>query len=307
MTSALTASRSSRPIFGVMLMLGAMASLPFIDVLAKKLGQQEVPILQIVWARMCFGALLTLPLALRHVPFRGLAPKRPIYHFFRASLLIAATFSFFLALKFLPIADALAIFFVQPLIVTALSPLILKEKVGARRWTAVLIGFVGTLIIIRPGFVQFNPGTVLALAAGSFLAIYFLMTRRISGTAPAMVTTFQTNAMGTMLTCLALPLFWEMPTAEQWVMFAALGGIATFGHFLIVRAYDHAEASLLAPLAYSEMIMATTLGWLVFGDLPDRYTVLGVAILIGCAIFISVREMSLRPAVKVPPDQPPML
>lgn len=275
---------------GVGFMLAAMASLPFIDVIAKILGQQQVPILQIVWARLSFGALVTLPLALYKVGPRGLMPRRPLYHALRATFLALATFTFFTALLYLPIADALAIFFVQPLIVTLLSALVLKERVGPRRWAAVAVGFVGTLIIIRPGFVAFNPGSAFALAAGSFLAIYFVMTRAVSGQAHAIVTTFQTNIVGAVLLSMLVPLIWLPPTMEQWVMFISLGAVANFGHFLVVRAYDYAEASLLAPLAYTEMIGATCVGWFFFGDFPDAWTLFGVSILIACALYISIRE-----------------
>ena len=177
---------------GIGLMLAAMAVLPGIDVIAKFMGEGGTPVLQIVWARLTFGALLTLPFALPTTGLSGLLPSRPFYHGLRASLLIAATFFFFWSLKFLPIADALAIFFVQPLVVTALSPLILKEHVGPRRWAAVAVGFVGTMIIIRPGFGTLNPGALLALASGTSLALYFLMTRRIAGSQKAIVTTFHT-------------------------------------------------------------------------------------------------------------------
>jgi drug/metabolite transporter (DMT)-like permease len=289
-----------QPLIGVFFMLGAMASLPFIDVLAKFLGQQNVPILQVVWARVLFGAVLTLPLALRkmaHDPrtgkgaaLRALWPQRPLFHLARASMLMIATFGFFASLKHLPIADALAIFFVQPLIVTLLSAWTLGEKVQNSSWVAIFVGFLGTLIIIRPGMGEINPGSFLALIAGVSLAVYFVMTRRISGEVAAVVTTFQTNAIGAGLLIGVMPFVWVAPTPEQWAMMMALGAIATFGHFLIVRAYDYAEASLLAPLAYSEMIMATFVGWYFFGDLPDRYTVLGVTILIGCAVYISLSE-----------------
>lgn len=285
-----------RPLVGIAFMLGAMASLPFIDVFAKFLGQQGVPVLQIVWARLAFGALVTLPFAQRLTGWQGLVPAQPTYHALRATALMLATFCFFQALQFLPIADALAVFFVQPLIVTILSAFVLRESVGPRRWAAVAVGFIGTLIIIRPGLVELNPGSLLALAAGSFLAIYFVMTRHISGRAHAMVTTFQTNAVGAVMLSLAMPLVWHAPSPQQWLMFAALGAVATFGHFLAVRAYDFAEASLLAPLAYTEMIVATAVGWYFFGDFPDFWTFAGVAVLIACALFISVRERKSRAA-----------
>ncbi len=287
--------RTPRAMIGVGLMLSAMVVLPFLDVVAKTLGQQGMPVIQIVWARMAFGAALTLPFVLRLGGKAALLPDRPWYHTFRSALLISATFSFFFALKFLPIADALAIFFVQPLIVTALSPLVLREHVGPRRWAAVGIGFLGTLIIIRPGLTEVNPGTFLALAAGTCLALYFLMTRRIAGQTHAVFTTFHTSLIGTVLSSAIALFLWQAPTPQQWGLLFLIGLIATVGHFLIVRAYDHAEASLLAPLAYSEMVMATIAGWWFFGDFPDGWTFAGVAILISCAIYISVRERTKKP------------
>ena len=283
-------SKTQKPLIGIGLMLLAMAILPGIDVIAKYMGAHGTPVLMIVWARLTFGAVLTLPFAYRQTGLAKLLPDRPVIHTLRASLLIAATFFFFWSLKFLPIADALAIFFVQPLVVTALSPLINGEHVGPRRWAAVAVGFVGTLIIIRPGFGTLNPGAVLALGAGTSLALYFLLTRRIAGAQKAIVTTFHTNLLGGLITSALVPLVWVTPAPTDWLLFLGLAAIANIGHYFIVRAYDHAEASLLAPLAYTEMITSTLMGLIFFGDFPDRWTFLGVTILIACAIYISVRE-----------------
>ena len=281
---------SHRPLMAVGLMLTAMAVLPFLDVIAKYLGQQGVPVLQIVWARLFFGAMLTMPLALKIAGVRGLMPNMPVMHAIRACFIIAATALFFWALHYLPIADTLAIFFVQPLIVTLLSPLVLGEHVGIRRWSAVAVGFAGTLIIIRPGFEDLNPGVLLALASGASLAVYLLLTRRIAGSAPAMVTTFYTSLMGAIIMSVAVIFVWETPTPAQWGYFVLLSLIANGGHYLIIKAYDHGEASLLAPLAYTEIVMATFAGWYFFSDFPDRWTFLGVGILIASAIYISWRE-----------------
>jgi drug/metabolite transporter (DMT)-like permease len=283
-------SPTARPLVGVGLMLAAMAILPVIDVFAKKLGQAGMPILIVVWARALFGGLMTLPFALQAQGARAFRPAQPLRQLARAGLLFGATFLFFQALKYLPIADALAIFFVNPLVIVILSALALRERVGPRRWAAVTVGFIGTLIIIRPGFVEVNPGTLYALGAGVALGSYFVMTRAMAGVADAMVLNFQTSAIGAGLMTLALPFLWVTPSTAQWVMLASLGVIATLGHVLITKAYEHAEASLLAPLAFTEIIMATLLGWWFFGDLPDHWTVLGVAILIASAVYISVRE-----------------
>ena len=283
-------AKAPTALIGIGLMLLAMAILPGIDVIAKYMGARGTPVLMIVWARLTFGAALTLPFALPHAGLRGLLPATPLIHGLRASLLICATFFFFWSLRFLPIADALAIFFVQPLVVTALSPLVLKEHVGPRRWAAVGVGFIGTLIIIRPGFGGLNLGALLALGAGMSLALYMLLTRRIAGAQKAIVTTFHTNLLGAVITSALVPLVWITPTPTDWLLFVTLAIIANIGHNFIVRAYDHAEASLLAPLAYTEMVTSTVLGYLFFGDFPDAWTFVGVAILISCAIYISVRE-----------------
>lgn len=271
-------------------MLTAMAILPVIDVFAKKLGQAGLPILIVVWARALFGGLMTLPFALRAEGAKAFRPTQPLRQLARSVLLFGATFLFFQSLKHLPIADALAIFFVNPLVIVILSALALREKVGPRRWAAVAVGFVGTLIIIRPGLVEVNPGTLYALGAGVALGSYFVMTRAMAGVADAMVLNFQTSAIGAALMMLALPFLWVAPSPTQWAMLAALGVIATLGHVLITKAYEHGEASLLAPLAFTEIITATLLGWWFFGDLPDHWTVLGVMILIASAVYISVRE-----------------
>ncbi|MES2541915.1 MAG: DMT family transporter [Pseudomonadota bacterium] len=279
---------------GVALMLTAMAILPIIDVFAKKLGQAGMPILIVVWARALFGGLMTLPFALRAEGPQAFRPAQPLRQLARAVLLFGATFLFFEALKHLPIADALAIFFVNPLVIVMLSALALRERVGTRRWAAVAVGFVGTLIIIRPGMVEVNPGTFLALGSGVALGTYLVLTRAMARGADAMVLNFQTSVVGAALMTLALPFLWIAPTPEQWAMLAALGVIATLGHVLITMAYEHGEASLLAPLAFTEIVMATILGWWFFADLPDRWTVLGVTILISSAIYISIREQQVK-------------
>jgi drug/metabolite transporter (DMT)-like permease len=289
---------------GVMLMVVAMGMLPLLDVCAKFLGQGGIPILQIVWARMFFGAVFTLPFAWQVAGARALWPDRPGFHAARAAFLVGSTACFFGAISFMPIADSLAIFFVQPLLITALSPLLLKEHVGPRRWAAVAIGFCGTLIIIRPGLQEFNPGMALAFASGTCMALYMLITRRLARDEDPLMTTFHTSLMGAAMMSLTLPFLWAAPDAGELGLLLLLAAIAVVGHFLIARAYTMAEASLLAPLAYTEMIMATLAGWWFFGEMPDGWTFVGVAILIVCAIYISVRERVKRVAVVRGFEQP---
>jgi drug/metabolite transporter (DMT)-like permease len=279
-----------QPLKAIILMLMAMAVLPLIDVFAKFLGQQGVPIIQLVWARFFFGALLTLPFALQVAGPRLFIPSHPKMQFSRAILLILGTAFFFWALKYLPIADTLAIYFIQPILVTALSPFLLGERVGPRRWAMVALGFVAVLIIIRPGFKELNPGVILAFSAGLCSAFYLILTRMMTGAVNAMVTSFQTSFLGTIPLLVALPFVWVSIDTTQWAMLFGLGFCAILGHYLVAKAYDMAEASMLSPISYTEMINAVFCGWLFFGDFPDTWTFIGVGILIGCAFYISVRE-----------------
>jgi drug/metabolite transporter (DMT)-like permease len=284
------AVQHSKPLIGIALMVSAMLVMPFLDVVAKFLGQQNVPIIQIVWARLFFGMAMTAPLVVHSEGVKALVPHHPIMHLLRAALVGVATTLFFGALKFQGIAETLAIYFVQPLVVTMLSPLVLGEKVGVRRWLAVLVGFIGTLIIIRPGFQSVNPGMLMALGAGTCSGIYMLLTRIIASQGRAIANTFYTSLAGAILSSVAVMFVWKEPTLNQWLLFPLLAFFATLGNYLAIRAMEYAEASLLAPFGYTEMIMAVIAGWYFFGDFPDGWTFVGVGILIACAIYISYRE-----------------
>ncbi|MBL8906859.1 MAG: DMT family transporter [Rhizobiales bacterium] len=300
----LPASPAQRPLLGIALMLIAMAVLPYLDVTAKYLGEAGVPVIQIVWARLFFGTMLTLPIVVGQFGWKSVTtPDSPGIQVLRSLLLLGSTGLYFWSLKYLPVADALAIFFVQPLAVTLLSPIMLGEHVGIRRWSATVVGFIGTLIIIRPGFQAFNLGIVLALGSGFAMAVYMLLTRKIAGRANALLTTLHTNAIGMVLISIAVLFVWQTPTLEQWGLFVLLAVFATVGHYLIVRSFDFAEASTLAPFSYTEIIMAVIGGWWFFGDFPDKWTFVGVAILIASAIYMSHRER-LRHIERAPEPAP---
>jgi drug/metabolite transporter (DMT)-like permease len=297
-------SPSQRPLLGIGIMLIAMAVLPFLDVIAKHLGDIGVPVLQIVWARMFFGTFLTLPIVVGQFGWKPiLTPDSLGIQIIRSLLLLTSTGLYFWSLKYLPLADALAIFFVQALAVTLLSPFMLGEHVGIRRWLATIVGFIGTLIIIRPGFQTFNLGILLALGSGFATAVYMLLTRKIAGRAPALLTTLHTNAAGMVLVTVAVLFVWQTPTFTEWGLFVLLAAIATLGHYMIVRAFDYAEASTLAPFSYTEIIMEVAGGWWFFGDFPDFWTFLGVGILIASAVYMSYRER-LRHIERMPEPAP---
>ncbi len=277
------------PLAGILLMLAAMMVVPLMDGVAKHLSA-TFPVVQVVWARYFFHLAILLPVVLWRHGVGALVLRRPALQIVRGGFLLGSTMFFFSAIALMPIADAIALVFVAPLIVTALSSLVLKERVGIRRWTAVSIGFLGVMVIIRPGFSTFHGGMVLALSAGATYALYSLATRKLSGSAPPLVTLAYTALLGALCTSAAVPFFWVPPdlTGLSWMIL--LGLIAGVAHFLIIKAFEHAEASLLAPLGYGEILMATVVGYFGFGDFPDPLPWLGMLIVIGSGVYVSLRE-----------------
>ncbi|MCG8508877.1 MAG: DMT family transporter [Rhodospirillales bacterium] len=279
---------------GIILMVSAMLIIPFNDGIAKALTARY-PATEIAWGRYFFHFLILVPLiAWKHGPM-ALKPERAFLHLLRGAFTVCATIFFFLGLSRLPMADTLALVFGYPLMVTAMSPFFLGEKVGIRRWMAVLAGLVGTLIIIRPGTDLFQWSSLLGVMAGLCMASYWVVTRRISGSAPPLVAAAYAALFGTLVLPVLIPTGWVMPTLPDIGLLAAMGGIAAVFHLLVVRALAYAAASVLAPFGYCEMIMATTIGYLVFGDFPDALTWMGIFIVIGAGIYVSWRERKTEP------------
>ncbi|MCP4329570.1 MAG: DMT family transporter [Alphaproteobacteria bacterium] len=287
-----------RPLLGVGLLLVAYTIIPGLDAIAKHLAA-TYPVLEVVWARFFFHFLLLAPFALWRYGWRGLWPPNPVLQVIRGGFLLGATICFFAALKTLPIADTLGIFFVSPMVVTLLSALLLKETVGIRRWTTVAIGFVGVCIIIRPGAGVFEEGAVFALGAGLCYALYAIATRRLSRTAPPLVTLTYTALLGAIVMSAVMPFEWVTPRGGDIGWMVLLGATAASGHFFIIKAYEQAPASFLAPYGYAEIVSAAVIGYLVFGNFPDGWTWVGIFILIASGIYLSIRERKVRGRLRV--------
>ena len=282
--------KKNKTLFGIALMVSAMLIFPFLDVCAKFLGQWGIPVIEIVWARMFFGLLLSAPILVAREGLDSLKPRDGRVNALRGFFLVISTMMFFGALRYQGVAETLAIYFVQPLFITALAPFVLQEKVGMNRWFAVAIGFIGVLIIIRPGYLELNPGVFLAAGAGLGSAITLLLTRKLAGKSSAIANTVYTNLFGTIFATMIVIPFWVTPSFNLLLFMVLLASIGTFANFLTIMAMENAEASLLAPIGYTEMITAVLAGWYFFGNFPDGWTFVGVAILIACAIYISYRE-----------------
>jgi drug/metabolite transporter (DMT)-like permease len=294
-----TVSASDNPLAGVLLLVIAMSVVPIMDGFAKYLSA-FYPVPQIVWARYFFHLLILLPLVLWWHGWRGLVPRRPRLQLLRSSFLLCSTVLFFGAIALIPLADAIALVFISPLIVTACSPLVLGEHVGLRRWSAVIIGFLGACVIFRPGLGVFQWGSLLAIAAGATYAFYILSTRKLSGSAPPLVTLLHTALLGAAIMSLVVPFIWVTPTRLDLALMVGMGLIAAFGHFLIIMAFERAGASVLAPYSYSEIVTATLVGYVAFGDFPDVWTWVGVAIIIVSGIYIALRERRRKHPPPVP-------
>ena len=277
------------PAVGLGLMASAMLVLPGMDAIAKLLSA-HLHAIEIVWGRYVFQVALMLPIVLAVLGPRRLMPARPGLQVLRGLLLVASAVCFFSSLRYLPLADALAIFFVNPFIVTALSPVLLGEPVGIWRWSAVVAGFAGALLIIRPGADILGGGAPLAFAGASLYALSLIVTRRVAAHDGALLTTLVTGLVGVAATSMALPALWVMPEPAEWGMLAAAGAIAGFGQASVALAFRHAPAAVLAPIGYLEIASGTMLGFWLWGDLPTPLTWAGIAVIVASGLVIVWRE-----------------
>ncbi len=285
----------------MLFMVAAMLILPCIDAIAKWLAGSVSPV-QISWSRFVFQALFLLPFAMHG----GLSvPKKHIpLHAMRGTLIAITTAVFFASLGALALADAISIFFVSPLILTALSALILRERVGWRRWSAVGVGFIGALVVIRPAFEDFGLVALLPVVAAVSFAFYLLLTRRLAVEEDPVRMQFYAGIFGCLsMSCVLLvgdklgfaatTIAW--PSLSHLGLLACMGLIASTGHLLVVHAFKRAPAGALAPFQYLEIVGATLLGLFIFGDFPDLLTWFGIAIIVGAGLFVFYRERASAP------------
>ena len=266
--------------------------LPVMDGFAKYLSD-DLPILQITWARYFFTVVFVFPIMFFFYKKQLVWSDKPRLQIFRGLILLSANVCFFYAISIISLAKALTLAFIAPLIVTAFSPILLGEKVGFRRWTAVAVGFIGSLIVIRPGFLEFNLASVAALATGFFYGFYLIITRKLSTSDNPLLTLLITGMVGALLVSLIIPFYWVKPTLNQWSLMAGIGVFACIGHLFLILSLKYADASKLAPLGYTEIIPNVIIGYYFFSELPDNWTYLGLFIIVLSGLYISRREYHL--------------
>ena len=274
---------------GIGLMCGAVAAFACLDATAKYLGR-HIDIMMVVWARYTFAFLLTLVVS---NPLRRPAlmrSARPMLQIVRAAILLGSTVFNFFALRYLRLDQVLAITFSTPIFVAALSGPVLGEWVGWRRWIAIAVGFAGILVVTRPGFGIVHPAAILAILGALTYAFFFLATRLLSRCDGNETTLFYSNFVGAVLMLPMLPFFWETPSAAHLTLLVMAGALASVGHYMVIAAHRLAPAALLSSFIYSELVWVILLGYLVFGDLPDGWTLTGAGIVIASGIYIFHRE-----------------
>ncbi len=271
----------------------AWVMLPIMDGFAKYLSS-DLPVLQITWARYFFTVAFTLPIMFFFFRKNLVWTDKPKLQLIRGLILLTANVCFFYSISIISLAKALTLAFIAPLIVTAFSPIFLGEKVGFRRWSAVIIGFIGSMVVIRPGFVEINLASLAALGTGVMYGFYLIITRKLSSSDNPLLTLLLTGVVGAIIISFVMPFVWIKPTLNQWSMMAAIGIFACVGHLFIILSLKYADASKLAPFSYFEIVTNIIIGYYFFSDFPDKWTFLGLLIIILSGIYISRRENIIK-------------
>lgn len=259
------------------------------DTIAKLAVSTLVPP-QILFIRCIIVAALTVTFVWWRKGPQAFHSNHPKTQIFRGIAILVSSLLFVSGLSYLPLADVSAINFIWPLLITVFSVLILKEKVGLRRWGATLVGFAGMLLIIRPGTSAFQMAALLPIGAAVAWSMAAVVTRSVSARDPAETTLVWTSLVMLAGACLIIPFYWRTPTPMEWLFMTLIGLISVVGHSILVFAYERATASFLAPFSYIQLIWATLLGYLVFGTFPDQWIAAGSALIVASGVYTVHRE-----------------
>jgi drug/metabolite transporter (DMT)-like permease len=291
---------SDDPIRAIVLALSATLLFGSSDTISKYLST-SLPIVEFIWIRYVLFLLMAAFLV-RH---RSRRPRNPALQIIRGLCVVGSSVLFVYGVRQMTMAQATTISFLSPLLITILSIPLLGETVGPRRWAAVGAGMIGMLVVVRPGLGGFQPAALFGVASSLCWALALIITRKISNTDPPQVTVLWSAAIGTAVLSSMLPFqaVWPSPTQFGWSL--VLGVLASGGQWLVILAHRVAPASLLAPFFYSQLLWVTALGFLVFGNLPDAWTVAGAAIIIASGLYTAHRERVRVRRRAASPDQAP--
>ena len=276
------------------MMCGALFCFACLDASVKWLSDHVDP-LQTVWARYV-GSVLIVSVFVNQYTSPGVSRTlRPWLQAFRSVLLLASTILNFIALKYLQLAETISIQFATPFLIALLAGPMLGEWVGPRRMIAICIGFLGVLIVTRPGFGGLHPASFLAMAGTVCYALYGITTRMLAASDSSRTTMFYSGFAGVVVMTPILPFVWTTPDSWLvWVLLGSVGFYGAFGHWLLILAHARAPAPILAPFIYGQLVWMLLLGYIVFGDLPDRWTMIGAGVVISSGLYLLYRERTRR-------------
>lgn len=280
---------------GVLIFTLGLSFIALADAMAKVLGE-SMPAPQVVWLYLvCVLIVLMLYFAATRQNLRRLAKtQRPGLQVLRGLSILGSLTFIFAALQFMPLAEATVINFTGPLFMVALAGPMLGEKVGWRRWAAVLVGLAGAMIVVRPGSEVFQWAALLPIGSALFFALFQLITRKLAGQDSTMTTLLYTQVVAAAGAVLAAPFFWTPISLHQFGYAFLAGFVGLAAHICMFNAFRLADASLLAPINYTRIVASVLLGYAFFGDLPDIYTIVGGVVIVGSGLFVIWRESYRR-------------
>jgi drug/metabolite transporter (DMT)-like permease len=270
---------------GLALLLAGTVLIAVMDMLVKVMSD-TYSTAQLTWARYVAQTVLLVVLATPRGAFARMRTNRLDLHLLRAGLLVVSSFAFFASLRALPLTEANAIGFAAPLLITAMSAPILAEKVTLRQWVAVVAGFAGVLLVIRPGSGVFGWAAFLPLLSACCAALYHVLTRVVGRSEDPANTLYYLGIVGAVSLSGVVPFFWVTPDLIGVAAMVAIGALGTVGLFLLARAFQAAPAASLSPFFYVYLVWATGLGWLVFGDVPSLWTACGSAVILASGLYV---------------------
>jgi len=282
----------SNVLIGIVFLCLGLLIVPVNDALAKYLSS-DLKILEIIWARFFGHFILLVPIAYYLKGNSGFFNAATKPQFTRGLFIFLGTAFFYIAITEIPLANALSLLLVAPIIVVVLSSFILKERITLLKIICVLIGFVGTLLVIQPGFTDFNLYSLYALISGLFYAMYLIYTRKVNFSSDSIVTLSYSTIPGAIIMTLLIPFYWEsIPNLSQIIIMGCIGPVVIVSHFFFIKAYQYAEASTLAPIHYFEIVSNVLISVLFFKDIPTIAVSIGIMCIISSGVLISLNQNS---------------
>lgn len=293
----MNASAAHHPVRGILYVMGALALFALLDTVSKTLASRH-PVAVVVWGRYFAHFVITLIAFLPRYGSELFKTAHPGLQVVRGLTLVGTTGAVVAAFQHMPLAEVTALVFVTPFLVTILAVNFLEERMPAWHWIPVIVGFSGVLLIARPTGNAFNIGVPLVLLGAACYAVYQVLTRKLSAVDHSVTQLAYTALIGAATMCVLLPKYW-VPGAidlRDWLLIGSLGVLGAGGHLLMIMALRAAPATTLSPFTYVQLVWATLLGWLVFGDFPDRLSLIGMAIIVASGVAVAYSERSSRNA-----------